>query len=319
MINEQIMTILMMLYCQHTVTLLSYILEMVLVIPIYVFGFRIYNVTTLNTQRNILSKIKWSTKRDENNKANGYFVAAYCIGYYDDSEKILKFICTEHQFQQLTSRPSVDSKPELNRQVVVKKEQTFINVFHKNCYIEYISYKSRLFNVSTFRVFPNQVQPVEQILNKYETSIYKSVVCLLHGKPNTGKSMVSILVAKTLEASYCKSYKPIEAGDSIDTLYNICNPSAENPLVILLDEFDIMLEKIHNHRIIPNNKVLTEVTDKISWNQLLDNISIGFYPFTIFILTTNLTPVDIETNYDSSYIRENRCHLILEMTSLKKD
>jgi len=316
--NEQIITIIMMLYCQHTVTVLSYILEILMIIPIYAFGFRIYIVTTLNTQRNILSKIKWSTKRDENNKANGYFTTAYCIGYYDDTERILKLICSEQQYQQLTSRPSIDSKPDLTRQIV-KKEKTCINVFHKNCYIEYISYKSRLFNVSTFSVLKNQVEPVQQILNKYESSIYKSVVCLLHGSPNTGKSMVSILVAKALEASYCKSYKPIEAGDSMDTLYNTCNPSAENPLVILLDEFDIMLEKIHNDKIIPNNKVLTEVTDKISWNQLLDNISIGFYPFTIFILTTNINPVYIVKNYDSSYIRENRCHLIMEMTSLKKD
>lgn len=306
MLNEQLLPIFLMLYHQTIMTTVTGILGILYIVPVYFLGFRIYNIYTSNTKNLLLSKIKWSTKLDEDNKPIGYFISNNCIGYYNERENILKCICTETYFKQITKKPSVNIDK-------TEKKEEFISVYNKNNRIEYVYYKQILFNVFYFSPLPNQEKAIEQISNQYEKSIHKSVVCLLHGKPNTGKSMISILMAKKLKAHYCKTYKPIDAGDSFDTIYNTCNPSEMNPLVILLDEFDIILEKITSKNIKINEKVLTEVTDKTSWNTLFDNFSIGLYPYTIIILTTNETPAQIIKKYDPSCIRENRCHLMIEM------
>lgn len=296
-----------MMYHQTIITTISAIFGITYMFPVYVCGFRFYVIYNANTQRTMMSKIKWSTKTDENHSSVGYFIGYFCAGHYNEKENILKIFCTEKTFEELTKRPSVETEEHK------KEDQQYIQVFYKNTSVQYVYYKSRSFNVTPFQILPKQERAVKSILAQYESSVNKSVVCMLHGKPNTGKSMVSLLIAKQLKANYCKTYKPIDPGDSFETIYNTCNPTADKPLVILLDEFDILLEKIHKDLVKPNTHVLSEVTDKISWNQLLDNLSIGFYPFTVVILTSNISPERIAKLYDPSCIRENRCQLIMEL------
>ena len=308
MLNKDLLPIFMMVYHQTFISIFSTIIGFIYLIPLNFFGFNIYTITSQNTQRVILSKIIWSSQLDENNNPVGYLLGDSYIGYYDHENKILKCISNKCNYTKITMKPNTIT----NTNKDVKEE--YIKIYFKNNYTNYVMYTHRNFNVSRFITQPKQEKVIDQIIEQYNKSINNSHVCILFGRPNTGKSMVSLLLAKKLKSYYCKSYKPTDPGDSIDLLYSIVNPNSNTPLVILLDEFDIILDKIHNKKTEKNKlPVLTEVTDKTSWNQLFDNISIGFYPFTIFILTTNLNPVDINHLYDSSYIREKRCDLILEM------
>lgn len=312
MINQNVLTMFMMIYHQSIISTITAIIKIIYIIPIYYFGLRIYNIKSFNSQNLILSNVKWSTKLDENNKPIGYFIGNNMIGFYNLEEHKLFCICTENYYKQITKRPSINKEND-DTKSKLKQEDQYINIYNKNNRVDFVHYRSRMFNITNFNVFPNQEKPIEQILHQYNTNKNKSIVCMIYGKPNTGKSMISILLAKKLNGSYCKSYKPIDPGDSIDTIYDTSTPKVDNPLIILLDEFDIMLNKIHNKNITSNKKVLTEVSDKISWNQLFDNINIGFYPYTIIIMTSNENPDKIKKMYDSSYIRENRCHLFIEM------
>lgn len=314
--DKDFFTMLLMFNQQFMIKGIIYFLEIVFFFYLFIFGYRSYVICNSDTQRIILSKIVYSTKLDENNKPLGYFINNYCIGYLNEESRTLYCICTEKNFKSLTLQPGIYDEKECNKLVNGIDNDNFITIYYKNIQIEYTYYKSRILYVSHFSCYKNQQTVMNRIIKKYQDSKIKSIVTLLYGKPNSGKSMISLLIAKHFKSGYCKTYKPSEPGDSIDTLYNTCNPTVNKPLVILLDEVDIILDKVHNRSILPHNKVLTEVTDKISWNQLFDNISIGFYPYTIFILTSNKTPGEINKKYDPSYIRENRCHMIIEM---KKD
>lgn len=99
--------------------------------------------------------------------------------------------------------------------------------------------------------------------------------------------MIGILLAKKLNASIVRSFNPTEPNDNIDNLYSEVNPCEEKPLIIVLDEFDIILKQIHvgveSHKYMP-----IQVKDKSSWNIFLDNISLGIYPHIILLLTSKM-------------------------------
>jgi hypothetical protein len=328
--NQNLLTIFMMVYHHSIVNVVTFLFSIFYIIPVYLLGYRTYTIYNTDTQKIILSKIIYSTKVDENNSPIGYFIGKKCIGHYNVNERILNCICTLNEFKNLTKLPSVkkintpsssicngeikkDEKQKNKNEEEEDEEEENITIYYKNNHTEYVYYKPRLFNVFHFQSLKHQENVINTIIHQYNESKNKSIVCMLYGEPNSGKTMVSLLLAKKLKGMYCKNFKPTEPGDSIDTLYSSCNPTIHKPLIVLLDEFDIILDKIHHQTVKTYDRVLTQVTDKISWNQLLDNISIGFYPCTIFILTTNLTPCLINEKFENSYIRKNRCQLIIEM------
>ena len=132
---------------------------------------------------------------------------------------------------------------------------------------------------------------------------------MISGSPGAGKSAMGILIAKELNGSLCKTYNPTNPGDNLENVYNQVNPTITNPLVLLIDEFDILLESFHNHQVVMHKNIPIEVYNKTTWNNLFDDISIKVYANVIVILTTNLTRETIEKNYDPSYIREKRINL----------
>ena len=82
----------------------------------------------------------------------------------------------------------------------------------------------------------------------------------------------------------------------------------------MLDEFDIILDLFHNNKIKLHNEMHTEVSSKISWNSLFDDIQSKLYPLSFYdsyinILTSNLERETLETDYDPSYIRPGRVHV----------
>ena len=83
------------------------------------------------------------------------------------------------------------------------------------------------------------------------------------------------------------------------------------PLIIAFDEIDGALEEIH--RGIPSHKNLKiQVQNKQGWNQMLDEIQMGFYPHLVVIMTTNKSP-DFIRRLDDSYIRQHRVDKIYGM------
>jgi hypothetical protein len=155
------------------------------------------------------------------------------------------------------------------------------------------------------------IKRIQKLLTRKE---HPHAVIYLHGPTGTGKSMIAILLTLEVNGTYCNTLKPWQPGDTIANLWNEAEPTAEKPLVIVFDEFDIALLQIHRG-IISDRVNPIAVQDKSGWNRMLDDFDIGMYPHTVLILTSNKGPEFIN-NLDPSYIRKNRVNEIFHLNEV---
>ena len=144
-------------------------------------------------------------------------------------------------------------------------------------------------------------------------NLHSKGVFYIHGNSGLGKTYLSLIIAKKLNAYYCNTYNPIDPGDSLSYLHNFIEPTKEKPLVVILDEFDILIDKLHNNNIQQHKYYSKEIFNKKSWNQFLDSFDyFNKYPNTILILCSNKNP-DYINSLDKSYIRNGRINKIFNI------
>jgi ATPase family associated with various cellular activities (AAA) len=160
---------------------------------------------------------------------------------------------------------------------------------------------------------PTETQSViiEQIKENQKKKRHS--VIYLHGPPSTGKSMIGVLLANEFGSSFCNTLKPWQPGDSLGILHTEIEPTPTKPLIIVFDEIDSVLIKIHKDNIAPHKNISTAVSDKPGWNHMLDEIQRGMYPDMILILTSNRDP-DYINGLDPSYLREGRVDMKFHLT-----
>jgi hypothetical protein len=172
-------------------------------------------------------------------------------------------------------------------------------------------YKKRTFDTTHF--VPNQDQKViiDTILTFYNENGF--CVSFIDGDIGLGKTFIGNLLAKITNGSLCKSFNPCSPGDKLENLYTECQPSKEKPLILLLDEFDIMLDNIHNNKIHFHKNIPIQVYNKCSWNSLLDDFQWKLYPYVILLLISNKPLKTLRYNYDPSYIRPKRINCFFSL------
>lgn len=106
-------------------------------------------------------------------------------------------------------------------------------------------------------------------------------------------------------AYLCDTFNPTDPGDDIGLIYSTIMPTEDRPLILVLEEFDILINKIHHNMIQPHKHIPIQIKDKTSWNTFFDRIDRGLYPNMIFILTSNIDPEYID-RLDKSYLRNGR-------------
>jgi hypothetical protein len=266
---------------------------------VYVFGFTVYYTIDKNTILKINKQIKHSTLRNEQNEPSGIFVGYIYIGYLteptQDSNQTLYCICSSRQFSRLLN---------------VEKSQNIdkcIKLYTRTGNYFCIKYKSNNFVCTDFIPRYKQSDILSDVISYYKTN--RRCALMITGEPGGGKTFMGILIAKALNGSMCKTYKPTEPGDNLRNLYDTVKPTYENPLVILIDEFDGIIDTIHKNEVKCHDNIPIEVRDKMSWNTLLDDINLNIYPFVIVILTSNLNKTTIINKYEQSYIRQGRIDL----------
>ena len=183
------------------------------------------------------------------------------------------------------------------------KKKSKIKFYERQGNFFWLTYNNRDINVEKYVARDNQKEVISSLKKEYKKS--SNVVSVIHGDPGSGKSMIPILLAKELNGYLCDSYNPTEPGDDIAIIYNTIMPSVEKPLILVLEEFDIIIHRIHNNLIQSHKHIPIQVKDKTSWNTLLDRIDRGLYPNMFFLLTSNSDPVIID-KLDSSYLRKGR-------------
>lgn len=145
------------------------------------------------------------------------------------------------------------------------------------------------------------------------------VVALLHGPPRKGKSMIPYFVAKSLlqdksasskikKVSLVDTFNPFQPGDYFNTLYNKVSPSKDSPLIVVLEEIDIQITKMHDGSLKVHNDIPTQITCKTEWNQFFDHFDRQQYPYVYLIMTTNKTAAYFD-KLDPSYMGEGRVNL----------
>ena len=269
---------------------------------VYLFGFTIYYTIDKNTILKISKKIEHSTLRNEQNDPSGVFFGYMYIGYITElnqegnsQTQTLYCICTSEKFTQLLN---------IEKQ---KNGDKHIKFYTRTGNYYCIKYKSNNFVCTDCKPINKQDEILDDVILHYKNN--RRSVVMITGDPGGGKTFMGILIAKALNGSLCKTYKPTEPGDNLRNLYDTVKPTYENPLIILIDEFDGILDMLHKNEVKCHENIPIEVRNKMCWNTLLDDINLNIYPFVILILTSNVSKTTIINNYDSSYIRQGRVDL----------
>jgi DNA replication protein DnaC len=284
-------------------------------IPFIYFGYTLYIINDYNTITTICKNIKYSTLRNEQDEPSGFFISKKFCGYIfeqlnkDSSVNLLYCLCTATQFKELQKKS--DS--------IITKSDKSIDLYTRKGNYYHLHYVKRDLVCTNFIAKSgehsdsrsNQKDIITNIIEYYNQN--NTCVIMISGEPGTGKSIMGVLIAKELNGSLCKTYSPITSGDTLENIYNKANPTKLKPLIILLDEFDIILHSFHENKVELHKDVPTEVYNKITWNNLLDDINMKLYPRLILILTSNLDKEQIEAKYDPSYIREGRVNMYVKL------
>lgn len=159
---------------------------------------------------------------------------------------------------------------------------------------------------------PAQAIILDNIMKKLEYG--KSFAVVLTGISGSGKSSIAQLLTDKLNkeetnAVMCDSWNPFEQGNTIEQLVKAAKGRR---LVILLDEFDVDLKKIHAppERMSFSPFVIL-VHNKSTWNKFLDRIHTNQISNVILIMTSNLSRNEIieSCGQDKSYLADHRVNI----------
>ena len=244
------------------------------------FGLRLFVISDKQQAVLAIKKLNGFSSMHAGDKPRGVVIGKYYVGYINEvftytnngpttnceiyilSTKNFHETLTKHEFENQT------------KQITISIYERTGNFFH-------LSYNTRMLDVTRLKPYPNQKKHIQTIISNYQKK--KVTVALIHGKPGSGKSMIPVLLAKQLKASLCDTYKPTDPGDNIALIYNSVCPTYENPLILVLEEFDIMIYKIHNNLVESHKSMATQIKDKTECNQFFDKINRGFFPNLIII------------------------------------
>lgn len=194
-------------------------------------------------------------------------------------------------------------------QEVSEKIQTIVIWDKQDDFRDSYIYKMNL--PFTFEPYERQNEIMSEITELYKLSINKMFRCLIHGSPGCGKSFMGKLMTFKLNGQLATYINLSSPGSGFRQLYKRSSPSEENPLIIQIDEFDVLIKNIDNQENInyKHDWLITDCYNKASFNNYWSEFVIR-YPYVIWLLTMNTEP-EVINNIDPSYLRKNRIDKII--------
>jgi len=158
-----------------------------------------------------------------------------------------------------------------------------------------------------------QKSMITKIMTTYSERENKYCSVFIHGKPFTGKSSLMRFLSRELKAKIVK-FDPTKVGGSAINWYNALNPTADNPIILLMDECDVIIDDIINKKVPLHRDIVGQMSSKTDWNSFLDDFDAGVYQNTILLLTSNMSsdeicekiPRLISGELDKSILRKGR-------------
>jgi hypothetical protein len=247
-----------------------------------------------------------------NDIPDGWICGKWYVGYIQkdsahSSQKDLLLFSTKAFFDQNVKELEIDEETG----EPVKKALTY---WSRQGNFEYLDYYSRQISLPSFKKNPTQDDLISKIMEVFSEK--NKAVCLIYGRPGTGKSMTSLLLCKDLLEKFdavglCDTHAPNEPGDNFESFYTSAEPSTEKPVVVVLEEVDGLIKKVHTNQITQGEKTPIQIKNKTDWNCFLDKFDRGMYPGVILLMTTNQTPEYFD-EMDPSYLRKNRVDIKFE-------
>ena len=276
-------------------------------IPICIFNIKIHKISG-QKMRTFLKQVTvasiWS-----NGEPDCWITGKWYFGYIytsvggqnEGTNKDLYICCSESFYKTIIEKKEVDETGKSTKITYYEREGIFFR----------LTYTNRPINLPKRPIKEHQESAINQIIDVYNEQSY--CICLLYGEPGTMKSMTAqYLCKKMLETSkevcFVDSFNPFEQGDNFASLYTRVNPSSDRPLIIILEEIDCNISKMHSGLIQINKYIPTQIKTKTDWNGFLDKFDRGLYPNVIIIMTTNKS-ISYFDELDPSYLRKGRVDL----------
>jgi hypothetical protein len=309
--------IMIMNFIQILILSISGIVSILWTLPFILSSIFGYSLNYINDTEKInkllidFKKKSYYSHCDENKKPLGWFISfsELYIGYIQlfknyrgSDKKIIWVFCMDHSRDILYRNNN-------NKEVV--KTNSLLKIL-----FPYNSYWDRRYKMKELSLKIESYNYQEKIINNI-ISIYKEkgfLTSYLYGKPGIGKSCISYLLTKKLNSVLCNTFDPSEPGTTLDKLYSEAERTDGSPLIVVIDECDRLINKIHNENIVLHKDIPTSVRDKQTFNNFLDQIDIGLYYNMILLLISNKSREEIHREYDDySYLRDGRIHYCVEV------
>jgi hypothetical protein len=311
-----IYSILTTVYLSIVLKLLDYVPWTIIFLFLQSYGIKYYCLTKSEDCKKIQKHINnFSSEQTDNQKGAGYSFGYWYVLHLSiqrgesDAYKII-MIATEASYKLLTKEIdiyNVKNENEIeNAPINIEKITIYdrLGSFHNPWY------RKREINIHSVIPRIDQQIIIDKIVSHQKNK--KHTVIYLSGIPGSGKSMIGIFLAQHYNSNYCNTLVPWQPGDSLNNLYLDAEPTENKPLIVVLEEVDIPLLKIHNNQIDGHKNLPTSVKDKTGWNHMFDAINRGIFPYLIILMTSNKSHEFIN-QLDTSYLRQGRVDLIFEL------
>lgn len=251
-------------------------------------------ITKLNIKRSVFY---------ENGKPFGLFYGKWYVGYIYSNETQHN---QGHTMYLVIKRAKFE---EITNDKVANVEKKIIDIRERRGNPWWWEYSDRKYDATKFlkkEAREGQQEIIDDMLKTVSGKASRSGTFFLYGDPGTGKSLLTLLLAKQLGAYYCDTWKPTDPGDDLSKVYSTISPEDSKPLVLVLEECDKLIANVIEGKIKPHIYIPIPMMDKSDWNSMLDKVTdLGFYPNLILILTSNVA-LNTINELDPSMLRAGR-------------
>jgi hypothetical protein len=290
------------------------------------FGISIYKVSGQKMQA-FLKEVKVASIWN-NDEPEGWLLGYWYIGYIHrsqgtrgDTTSELLILCRK-KFYNINVAKTDDEDADADNQPLLRKPKKITFYEREGNAYYHLYYVQRQITCTTLDARKYQQDIVVRLHHEFLQRSY--VVALLYGEPGKGKSMIPYFLGKYMmenpentfqkykKVSLVDTFNPSQPGEKFSSLYTKVSPTKESPLIVVIEEVDIMMMKIHTNTVATHRDIPTSITNKIEWNMFLDRFDRELYPHVFFIMTTNKSTQYFD-ELDPSYMRPGRVNVKCEV------